>query len=255
MRSKLSVVAVMLAVVPAHAAPDDVITRPLVLDQNSVELRLTGEIGVPYSGSTQLVSLAPDAWWGISPKWTVGIIHSDPSVDRIDADASFCVANSATSPCDHVYREGGLDVRFSALAGQFAVAPRLRLLVRDVDPFKPATTLGALLRWTYGRFAVIGDPYLRLPLANHNLGNRAAISLPVWLAVQPATGWQIAVHTGFDSDLVVIRDGWHGPLGFGVTSRITREIDLGVEAGWAQLIGPQYDVKHAAVLMTAGWRD
>jgi hypothetical protein len=52
----------------------------------------------------------------------------------------------------------------------------------------------------------------------------------------------------------VLRDGSHSPLGLGVTTRLTREIDLGVEAGWARLLGPQYDAKHGAVLVTAGWR-
>lgn len=204
-------------------------------------------------GNTRLVSLAPDAWWGIAPRWTVGLIHSDPSLDRIDASATFCIADPAASPCDRLYRNGGVDVRYGAVVGRFAVAPRLRFLVRDLDPFKPAITTGALLRWTTGRFAIVGDPYLRLPLANHDLGNRASLSLPVWFAVQPARGWMIALHTGFDADLVVLRDGWHGPLGLGVTARVTPEVDLGLEAGWFALLGPQFDGKHGTVLVTAGW--
>ena len=252
MRSTL-VAAVVLAAAPAYASPDDLVGRPLVLDAGAVELRLTAELGVQREVFARPLSFAPDAWWGLAPDWTVGVIHSSASVDRIDSGATLCVRDTAISPCDRVYRGGGLDVRYSARTGALAVAPRVRLLVRDIDPFKPAVTLGVLARWTRGRFAVTSDPYVRLPLANHELGNRAALSIPLWFAVQPARGWLIAVHTGFDADVIVLRDGSHGPFGLGVTARLTHEIDLGVEAGWARLFGPQYDAKQGTVMITADW--
>jgi hypothetical protein len=203
--------ATVLVTPPAHAAPDDVIARPLVLDPGTIELRLTAEINVQPREVAHPVALAPDAWWGISPRWTIGVIHSDPSLDQIGIAASFCVRESDISTCDRMYRGSGLDVRYAAVSGPFSVAPRLRALIRDIDPLKPAIAPGALVRWTHGRFAITGDPYLRLPLANHKLGNRAAVVLPLWFAVQPAAGWAIALRTGFDADLVVLRDGGHGP--------------------------------------------
>jgi hypothetical protein len=241
---------------PVRADPDehDMVGRPLVLPAGSVDLRLTAEIGVERTTFGRPLSFAPDAWWGVAPRWTIGLIHSSASVDRIDAGASFCVRESVVPVCNRLYRGGGIDLRFGARAGALAVAPRLRVIVRDLSPARPATTLGALVRWTRGRFAVACDPYLRLPLANRTRGNRAAISIPLWLAVQPARGWMITLHTGFDADLIVLRDGSHSPFGLGVTTRLTREIDLGIEAGWARLLGPQYDAKHGAVLVTAGWR-
>ena len=39
-----------------------------------------------------------------------------------------------------------VDVRWSWREGPLAVAPRARLLLRDVDPWKPAVTAGALVR-------------------------------------------------------------------------------------------------------------
>jgi hypothetical protein len=249
--------AIVLAAAPASAdpdGPDDLVARPLVLDEGALDLRLGIEIGVQRVSFARPLSLAPDAWWGLSPRWTVGVIHSSASVDRIDAGATFCVRESAVPTCDRLYRGSGVDVRLGAVAGALAVAPRLRLLVRDVDPLKPAVTLGALVRWTRGRFAITSDPYLRLPLAGADQGNRASLSIPLWLAVQPARGWMLAVHTGFDVDLAVFRDGSHGPFALAVTRRVTREIDLAIEAGWARLLGPQYDAKHGAVVITAGWR-
>jgi hypothetical protein len=236
----------------AGAAPDDLVARPLVLAPGGLDLRLTAELAISYHDPTSLVSLAPDAWLGISDRWTVGLIHSDPSVDRIGTGGSLCVASPAY--CDHVYRGSGIDVRYGALAGDFAVAPRVRALIRDIDPFKPAVTLGALVRWTRGRFAIAGDPYVRLPLANAALGNRSALVVPIWLAVQPAAGWLLAAHIGYDADFAVFRDGGHGPVSLLTTARVTAELDLTVEAGWAQLLGPQHDAKSGTILVTAGWR-
>jgi hypothetical protein len=156
--------------------------------------------------------------------------------------------------CRGVYRNTGLDVRFSALEGAFALAPRLRALIRDVDPFKPAVTLGAVMRWTQGRFAITSDPYVRVPLANHSLGNRAHLAVPVWLAVQPARGWTIELHTGYDADFAVLRDGGHGPFSLGTRMRATDDVDVGLEAGWADLLGPQRNARQGAVVISVDGR-
>jgi len=245
----------VVIVTPAFAAPDDLVTRPLVLPTSAIDLRLTAEINVQPRFVGQPLSFAPDAWWGILPRWTIGLIHSSTSIDLFEAGATFCVRQSslATSACHRLYHGSGLDVRFSALAGPLAIAPRLRLLVRDLDPVKPAATVGALMRWSHGRFAITSDPYLRLPLANHNLGNRAALVVPIWVAVQPARGWEIAVHTGYDADVVVLVDDGHIPLSLGVTQRVTGDLDLRVEAGWSRLLGPQHDLQRGALMIGAGW--
>src|SRR5690349_9012946 len=163
---------------PAHAepaaSPDDLIARPLVLEPGTLDARLTLAINVQPRLITEPTALSPDAWWGVLPRLTVGLIHSDASLDQIATSGSFCIKTS-TSTCARLYKGSGIDVRYSAIEGQFALAPRLRAVIRDLDPLKPAVTLGALLRWTRGRFALTGDPYLRFPLANAPLGNRFAI--------------------------------------------------------------------------------
>jgi hypothetical protein len=234
------------------ASPDDIVTRPLVLEPGTIDVRLTLAINIQQRLISEPTALSPDAWWGVLPRLTLGLIHSDASLDQIAVSGSFCVRPSS-STCAHRYKGSGIDVRYSAFEGQFALAPHLRAVIRDTDPFKPAVTLGALLRWTRGRFAITGDPYLRVPLANAPLGNRFAINLPVWFAVQPAAGWMIALRGGFESDLVVIRDGGHVPVALDVAARATDQIDLGVEGGWASLLGPQKDARHATIMLAAGW--
>jgi hypothetical protein len=234
------------------APPDDLITRPLVLAPGALDVRLTLAINIQQRANTEPTALSPDAWWGVLPRLTIGLTHSDASLDQIATSGSFCVKTSS-STCAHLYKGSGIDVRYSALEGQFALAPRLRAVIRDTDPFKPALTLGALLRWTHGRFAITGDPYLRVPLANASLGNYTEINLPVWLAVQPRAGWMIAARGGFESDLNVIRDGGHIPFALDVAARATSSVDVSLEGGWASLLGPLHDARHATIMVAAGW--
>jgi hypothetical protein len=235
-----------------EAPPDDLITRPLVLAPGTIDLRLTLAINVQPRAITEPTTLSPDAWLGILPRLTIGLTHSDASLDQIATSGSFCVKQS-TSTCEHTYKGSAIDVRFSAMDGPFAVAPRLRAVIRNTDPFKPAVMLGALLRWTHGRFAITSDPSLRVPLANASLGNYTEINLPVWLAVQPAAGWMIAARGGYESDVNVIRDGGHIPFALDVAARATPSVDVSLEGGWASLLGPLHDARHATIMLAVGW--
>jgi hypothetical protein len=160
--------------------------------------------------------------------------------------ASLCV-----KACPHGYRGGGLDARW--LASEH-VALRTRLLVRDVDPWKPAVTLGALARWSRGAFSITGDPYLQLGLANRDRGNRAELVLPVELAARVGVRWQLELRTGYTSELVNWRDGYHVPLWTGASIDASAHLQVGAALGFYSLIGPQGTPKERALFVTLGWR-
>lgn len=255
-------VAVLLALAPAYAlaAPNDLVARPIVLDEHQVEAALVLEVNIAPGLLGTPTSLAPDVWVGVLPQLTVGLVHSGPSVDRFQPGATFCVTHNETSPrCVDTYHGSGVDVLYrvahhAVVDGELQVAPRLRVLVRQLDPFKPAATLGALVKWTRGRFAVIGDPYLQLGLANTDEGNRHALWLPVTFAVQPTARWELALRTGFNSDLAVISDGWHVPIALSTRVSIDGHFELGAMLGFASLLGPQNTAKERALFFTFGWR-
>ena len=131
----------------------------------------------------------------------------------------------------------------------------MRLLLRDLDPVKPAVTLGATARWHRGAFAIAADPYLQLGLANRDQGNHAQLWLPVYLELALACRWELALHTGWSSELLTIRDDWHIPLGLAARVTATRFLDVAVEAGFATIGGPQNNVKQRAAMLTVAWHD
>ncbi|HEY5925261.1 MAG TPA: hypothetical protein VIV11_26440 [Kofleriaceae bacterium] len=248
-----SLVVVLLLASRAHAAPDDFVARPIVLDRGQLAAELVADINLAPRQLGESTSLAPDVWFGVLPELTVGLIHSAPSVDRFSPGATFCVVHQETG-CTSTYHGSGIDARYSVMSGTVAVAPRLRVLVRELDPVKPALTLGTLVRWTRGRFAITGDPYLQLGLANTDQGNRHALFLPVTFAIQPVARWELALRTGFNSDLAVIRDGWHVPIALATRVAPDSHVDIGIMLAFATLLGPQNTAKERALFFWVAYR-
>ena len=223
--------------------------EPLVRDRDEVYARLSIEANLQKLKIARPLSFAPDLYVGVTDRLTLGLIHSGQSVDRIDTGASFCVRELARSSCDGIYQGSGLDVRW---AWHAAIVPHARLLLRDIDPVKPAVTAGTLLRWTRGRYAITSDPYLRVGLANRAEGNRDALVVPIWLGLH-AGSTELSVHTGISGDLQAWRDGWHVPFALVAETVPAREIVLGIEAGFPSLLGPQNNSRTVAIVY-AGWR-
>ena len=255
MRRALVLVVLGLGVTrAAHAEPTDLVARPLVLGAGQAELALTAELNLQTGEIARPLSFAPDAWYGVTSRLTVGVIHSSASLEQIQPGATFCVQTLDIAGCDHLYRGTGIDVLWSARGGALAVAPHFRAVLRDVDPAKPALTLGALVRWQRGRFAVEGDPYLRVGVANTSQGNRTALWLPVEFELQPTCRWMIGFETGWNSDLAVWRDGYYVPAALEVRARATRHLDVGATFGFSSAFGPQATAKQRVLFLRVGWR-
>jgi hypothetical protein len=256
-----AVLVIVVAGRVAAAAPDDLIARPLVLDEGQLRADVTAEISLStYYASGQPTSLAPDLWYGVLPELTVGVIHSDLSLDRIQAGASFCVVTNAVV-CPDRYHGSAIDVLYSMETGTFAAAAHARLLLFDKPlpddqptVFVPALTIGATLRWHRGRWSITGDPYLQLGLANRQYGNRAQLWLPVTFAMQPMARLELEFRTGWNSTLATIGDGYNVPAAIGVRARALWNVDVGALFGFPSLLGPQNDVKDRVLFFDLSWR-
>jgi len=239
----------------ARADSDDFVARPIVLAPGQIEAQLVVETNLaPSGGFARPLSFAPDIWVGVSPRLTLGLVHSDPSLDRIAPGASICVRTDDFL-CDGVYRGGGIDARYLAYDdASWSIAPRARFLVRDLDPVKPALTLGGEVRWHRGRYAITGDPYLQLGLMNLDRGNRAQLWLPIVFALQPTCRWVLELHSGWNSEIVNANDGWHIPAEIAVRAAATPHLDVGGAFGFTSILGPQNTPKERVAFLMIGWR-
>lgn len=255
MRTPAVLLLIACAARGAAADPQDFVARPIVLGAGQVEAELVIETNLaPSGGFARPLSFAPDAWIGVTPRLTLGLVHSDPSLDRIEPGASLCVRRDDFL-CDGFYRGGGIDARYLAYEDPaWSIAPRARFLIRDLDPVKPALTLGGEVRWHHGRYGISSDPYLQLGLGNNDRGNRAELWFPVVFALQPTCRWVFELHSGWNSDVAVANDGWHIPAELAVRAAATPHIDVGAGFGFTSILGPQNNPKQRVAFITIGWR-
>lgn len=204
------------------------------------------EVDLAHGHVAHPTSLAPDIWWDATPRLTLGLIHSDASVDRIQPGASLCLGSNDPLVCDHVYRGSGVDVIYRL---EDWLSPRARFVVRDVDPLKPALLLGALLEGHHLTF----DPYLQIGLLNMTEGNRSALVLPVRAHVGVG-GAQLWLDTGWNAELVTWKDGWHVPVGVGASTHVAGHVHAGAELGFRTLLGPQNTPKERVLFVFVSWR-
>ncbi len=245
--ARLAAAAALLASLarPARAEPRDLVARPLVLARGEVEARLVAELSVSRGALAAPFSLAPDAWLGLGRRWTVGVVHSAQSLGLLEDGATLCFRGSPPFGCDRAYTGSGVDVRWGWRAGALAVAPRGRLVLRDVDPWKPAVTAGALARWTRGRFAVAGrsvpparprEPEPRQPRGARGADLARRPARPRLARRAPHRLGRRARHRARRLAL---------PLGLAVEARAAAHLHVAVEGGFRSLVGPQADVKTA----------
>jgi hypothetical protein len=245
-RASIVVTLLCSAATAAHA-------NPLVLERDQIEAVITSEVELAPHQVAKPISFAPDVWLGVTPRLTVGLIHSSASVSRITRGASFCFRHSMIG-CDRTYHNGGLDARYALRDGTLAVAVRARFLIRDVDPYKPAFTAGALLHWSRNRIALTADPYLRFGLANTDDGNRTALFVPIITSVRTFQRVELRVHTGYDADLAVWRDGFHIPLALSMRAPVSDSVELGLLGGYVSAFGPQGTLTRRTLWIWLGWR-
>lgn len=229
----------------AYADSDDLVGREVVLAPGELEGTATLAFDMKKRREWEQYALSPDLWFGVTRDLTLGVVHSARSISELDAKRPYCLKG-----CDPDYL-GGLDARYRV---HRFVAARVRFLARDTDPWKPAATLGALVRWHRGRFGIAADPYLRLGLANRDLGNRATLIVPVQLAVQPTCKWVAGLRLGYDSAIEVWRDGWRGQLGVFAGVHPIAPLEIFVEYGFRALFGPVHDGSERVLMFSVGWR-
>ena len=224
---------------PARADGGDlVLARGEVVTQVAIEADL--------ATFAKPLSIAPDAWVGATSRLTVGFTDSDGALDLVDDGASACLRGGLFG-CTH--HGSGVDARY--LAADW-IAPRVRVLARELSPWKPALTLGALVRvWRRGRFEVTADPYVQLGLANTDLGNGAAIVAPIYATLALPPRFSLSVETGYVANVAVWSDGYHVPLAATVDARVAPHVALAVEAGLTSLAGPQNNVKQREAWLIA----
>jgi hypothetical protein len=241
------------ATVQAEGWPLEVVRRPPWLAPGLCEASLVGEANLSPIDLWQPVSLAPDLACGGAGGITLGVTHSARSLSLIDSGNGLCLTGE-DGGCQRPYDGGAIDLRAPVPGGHTArVALRARLVAKSLEPFKPSARLGALVRigGAGGRLSLLADPHISIALAAEELGNRDFVALPLTGQLQVGR-LALELITGVRGDLRAWGEVFAIPIAFGVIATPTDSIDVGLEAGWSKLLGPQntFKQRHAALLLT-----
>ncbi len=250
---------VVLAGGPAAAdEPLEVVRRPPWLRPGLCEASLVGESNLSApGGGTELwepTSLAPDLHCGTPFGLTLGVTHSARARSLVDSGGGLCLTGE-DGGCPRPYDGAALDVRRPMPGGRAVrVALRARLVAKSLEPFKPSARLGALVRvgGRGGLLSLLADPHVSLGLANQDQGNRDFVALPLALELQVGRRVALELISGVRGEVAAFDEKLAVPIAFGIIATPTRDLDIGLEAGWPKLLGPQntFKQRHAALIVT-----
>jgi hypothetical protein len=222
--------AVILVLLAAPAAAD-----PIVLPRGAIQAELTVEASLSSRERFEPVSLAPDLWYGVTDRLTLGLTTSARAVSRVDAGLGLCV-RSDDHGCPRLYDDLASDARWRLTPD---AALRARLVHASFAPWKPSLRLGGTVRARRGAWTLEGDPHLGLGLYHTDAGNRATLELPAWIRFQlgcRAEGW---IRTGVRGELAGFTEKAAIAVGLGGEVHLGRGVDVGAEVAFPSLLGPQ----------------
>jgi hypothetical protein len=172
---------------PAPARADDAVGAPVLLSARAWSLALALEATTTGGHA----SLAPDAWYGVNDRLTMGVTHSHRSRNSVGAERGLCVAGCLSG--DDPYR-GTAFVAHFRLPGNAGLVGLAATDVATWSPARASFVLGVIASWHQGRWSAQAAPRVALGLLGRADGNRE--SLEVGVTLRSRIVGPIAVESG-----------------------------------------------------------
>ena len=121
------------------------------------------EISLASDNAFEPVSIAPDLWYGVSDKLTLGLLHSGRASTGLYGGTGngLCLSGDDEGQCPDVYRNIGIDARYHFYrSGGVTLSAEGGLFAGPFDPFTAALKLGVVGRWQSGALAIDFSPNL-----------------------------------------------------------------------------------------------
>lgn len=230
------IVAALAAVAsrPAHAGeefyiaadwPIRLIDRPLVLGPSMFEVRgdtLRLELSKDRVGDP--ISLAPDLYYGLTERITVGYFH----------EVGVCLTGDG---CATSYNDFGVEALFSLIYdGPVVMAGRIGASFNPLDPFTGGIHAGLPVRVKAGDLAVLVEPRVYVGLLERDTRGDF-LDVPVQVQVQLTDQNVLLLTSGVRGPLSGFGDAMAVPVGLGALATLSRRVDVGGEFLFTNLAG------------------
>jgi hypothetical protein len=205
--------------------PIRLVDRPLVLGPSMFEVRgdtLRLELSKDRVGDP--ISLAPDLYYGLTERITLGYFH----------DVGVCISGDG---CATTYNDFGAEALFSLIYdGPLVMAGRIGLTFGPLDPFVGGVHAGLPVRVGAGDVAVLVEPRVYIGLLERDTRGDF-VDVPVQLQYQLTDQNVLLLSSGVRGPLRDFGDAVAVPVGLGAVATLSRRVDVGGEFLFTNLAG------------------
>jgi hypothetical protein len=207
--------------------PLRVVDRPLTLDKGMLEIRGdTLMINMSSDAVAKPLSIAPDVFYGVSRKLSVGITHG----------TGICLSGTDNG-CAKAYNDVGVEALYSLMSqGNFQVAGRGGLQAVAIDPFAMGLNIGVRGRLNAGNLAIVFDPGLYVGFTERDL-LKEFVTIPVQVQFQVNEQTNVYALSGINGPLDGFGDAMTIPVGAGASFAVNNRLDFGGEFQFTNLAG------------------
>ena len=184
---------------PTVSESADMSGAQMTLPAGAILVAVPIEVNLTKDLVAKPLSIAPDIWYGVSEKLTVGLVHSSGSL------AGFAIGGFGTgvcvtgedNGCGKVYDNVGADARFSLVHGDgLLVAAEGGLFASSFDPFTLLAKVGVTGMLPAGPAYVLFAPHALIGITERDGGVEQVLNFPVGIAVGLGSKASFGVQTG-----------------------------------------------------------
>lgn len=216
--------------------PTQAVWRPIMFPRSMIQITGTLEANLSVDATFEPFSLAPDIYYGVNEKLTVGVIHSSSAFGSYGAGNGICLSG-ADGGCPDTYRSVGFDGLYGLMDDKIEVAAHGGIDILSVpDPMLVSLRMGVKARWNNTKIQVVCDPHIRFGITERDF-NDDAIGIPVQANYQATSKLAAGAHTGLFGPLDGLGDALRIPFGLQALYGLSHKVDIGGALSFINVFG------------------
>lgn len=235
---------------PTDAAPTDAAPTPppaaspasMTLKQGGLVVAVNLEVNMSAERVAKPLSIAPDISYGVSDDLTVALVHSTYAATgfRAKAGGALCLTGKDNG-CAGVYDNVGAEGWYALGRGQLAIAAGGGFHALSLDAGFYDVKLGAKLKYTAGKLAVVSMPSVFVGLTKRKVNdvalNKDSLWIPIQVTYKVTAPITVGVGSGIKGTLQGFGDAWQVPLGVSGTYTVNKQLTVGASWTFGALVG------------------